>query len=263
MSKRLRRSMIGTMVPRRFSTPCTCGGACGMRVTWVQPRISWTLRMSRPYSSPARRKVRYWPAPATCGAGEAGDSSREAVLITAPCQRLCCEMLTLMQPFDFGRVYFFPGELYQAWDIENQRHCAVTQNRGAGKAVDTAEIGFDALDDDLLLAEQLIYEQPGLHALALHDDQQAFKQVPGAGLGIEYLIEAQYRQVILAQANDLRLAGHDADHVFAYLDGLDDGNKRNDVVLVADAHGLAVEDRERERQADGDGRAPPFLRGDL
>ncbi|MNJ80945.1 hypothetical protein D3C77_795180 [compost metagenome] len=34
------RSMIGITVPRRFITPMTSGGECGMGVEGAQPRIS-------------------------------------------------------------------------------------------------------------------------------------------------------------------------------------------------------------------------------
>ena len=55
--KRMRRSTIGTIEPRRLSTPSTCACACGMRVTGDQPRISCTRRMSTPYvSSPERER---------------------------------------------------------------------------------------------------------------------------------------------------------------------------------------------------------------
>ena len=48
IAKRTRRSTMGTMAPRRLSTPSTAAGDCGMRVTGVQPRISLTRRMSTP-----------------------------------------------------------------------------------------------------------------------------------------------------------------------------------------------------------------------
>src|SRR6266446_3114628 len=53
---------MGTMAPRRFITPWTYCGVFGRAVTVSQPLISWTLRMSTPYSAAARRKVRYWRA---------------------------------------------------------------------------------------------------------------------------------------------------------------------------------------------------------
>src|ERR1043166_2114892 len=53
---------MGTMAPRRLITPWTYSGVFGRAVTVSQPLISWTLRMSTPYSASARKKVRYWRA---------------------------------------------------------------------------------------------------------------------------------------------------------------------------------------------------------
>ena len=47
-------------MPRRLITPRTCGGMFGNGVNWVRPMISCTLRISRPYRSSPRLKVRYW-----------------------------------------------------------------------------------------------------------------------------------------------------------------------------------------------------------
>jgi hypothetical protein len=47
-AKRTRRSMMGTMAPRKFNTPSTEAEDCGSRVTGDQPRISFTRRMSTP-----------------------------------------------------------------------------------------------------------------------------------------------------------------------------------------------------------------------
>src|SRR5690606_39725004 len=55
----MRRSMIGTMTPRRLMTPLMKLGVFAIRVGFSYPRISCTLRMSMPYSSAPRRKVRY------------------------------------------------------------------------------------------------------------------------------------------------------------------------------------------------------------
>src|SRR5262245_39910822 len=60
---------MGMMAPRRFITPWTYSGVFGRAVTVSQPLISWTLRMSTPYSASARTKVRYWRvSPVTVGA---------------------------------------------------------------------------------------------------------------------------------------------------------------------------------------------------
>ncbi len=46
--KRNRKSMIGTIVPRRFSTPLMYRGELGSGVTRVQPRISCTCWIGIP-----------------------------------------------------------------------------------------------------------------------------------------------------------------------------------------------------------------------
>ncbi|MNL72798.1 hypothetical protein D3C87_1981660 [compost metagenome] len=57
MPKRRRRSMTGTILPRRFTTPSTKEGARGTRVMEDIRTISWTAEMSTAYSSSARRKL--------------------------------------------------------------------------------------------------------------------------------------------------------------------------------------------------------------
>src|ERR1019366_1447009 len=57
-----RRSTIGITLPRRLMTPRTNEGVRGTRVMGITPMISWTFRISSPYSSRARKKVRYLPA---------------------------------------------------------------------------------------------------------------------------------------------------------------------------------------------------------
>src|SRR6266850_2536219 len=57
--RRWRRSIIGTMVPRRFITPRIYSGVFGRGVTVSQPLISRTLRILTPYSASSKRNVRY------------------------------------------------------------------------------------------------------------------------------------------------------------------------------------------------------------
>src|SRR5271154_6717916 len=53
----------------------------------------------------------------------------------------------------------------QARDIDDQRHGAVAQNGGAGDSRHRFEIRFEALDDDLLLREQIVHEDSGAFAV--------------------------------------------------------------------------------------------------
>src|SRR5690349_12894848 len=48
----------------------------------------------------------------------------------------------------------------QAGNIENQRDGTVAQNGGAGHSVHAPEIRFERFDDDLLLAEEIVDEEP-------------------------------------------------------------------------------------------------------
>jgi hypothetical protein len=56
-----RRSMMGTMTPRRLTTPLTNEGELAMRMGCSYDRISCTCRTSMPYSSVPRQKVRNSP----------------------------------------------------------------------------------------------------------------------------------------------------------------------------------------------------------
>ncbi|OPZ20105.1 MAG: hypothetical protein BWZ10_00753 [candidate division BRC1 bacterium ADurb.BinA364] len=56
-----RRSTTGMTLPRRLITPRMKAGVRGTRVTFIMPMISWTLRISSPYSSSASLKVKCLP----------------------------------------------------------------------------------------------------------------------------------------------------------------------------------------------------------
>ena len=53
--------MIVITLPRRLITPRMYGGVRGTRVIGIMLMISCTRRISTPYSSPARKNVRYLP----------------------------------------------------------------------------------------------------------------------------------------------------------------------------------------------------------
>ena len=61
----------------------------------------------------------------------------------------------------------------QSGDIEDQRHGAVPEDGCAADAVNLAEVAFQALDHDLLLAEHLVHEQADATGVRLHHHQQA------------------------------------------------------------------------------------------
>ena len=55
-----------------------------------------------------------------------------------------------------GRNVLTAGDIGQLLDIENERDTAVAENGGAGDAGHGAVTLLDALDDDLLVSEQLV-----------------------------------------------------------------------------------------------------------
>src|SRR5277367_5449116 len=151
----------------------------------------------------------------------------------------------------------------QARDIDDQSHGAVAQN---GCTCDTRhrfEIRFEALDDDLLLREQIVHEDAGALAVGLDDHQQAVFGASAVGLDAELIAKLDHGQVLFPQPKHLGAPHQLVDPLPRHLDGLDDGQQRDDINLLADPHQLSVEDGEGERQANADGAAEAFLGGDL
>ncbi len=97
-------------------------------------------------------------------------------------------------------------------------------------------VGFQRLDHDLLLAEQVIHEQSDAAAVALGDHDQALVQRTGARLDTEQLMEADDGEVVAAEREDFIVSGQAADARLLESHRLDDGDERNDVGLAADRH---------------------------
>ena len=68
--------------------------------------------------------------------------------------------------------------------LEDQRDSAIAHDGGAGEAVDAAEIGLQALDDHLVLADELVYEQRDAPTFGLQQDEDAlFRGMDGGDDG--------------------------------------------------------------------------------
>src|ERR1700686_3243547 len=154
------------------------------------------------------------------------------------------------------------GRANEARDIDDQSHLSVAQDGRAGDSRYGLEIGFQALDDDLLLREQIIDENAHAPAVRFDDDQETLLGAPAIGLHAELVTELEDRQIFIAQTKDLGASRHSVDQLFRDLNRLDDGQQRNDVDLFTDPHQLSVEDGERERQPDANRAAVAFLGGD-
>ena len=144
----------------------------------------------------------------------------------------------------------------QGGDVEDQRDVAAAQD---GRAADQAQVGEHAperLDDGLELSHQLVDDDAGALAAELND-HQAFPR-GGRRLDLEQVAQADEGQGFTAQVEIIPLGAQGP--VF---DAFDDGVERDDVGVVVDADQEAVDDRQRQRQPDGEGRSPAFVRNHL
>src|SRR4051812_6803523 len=141
-----------------------------------------TCRMVTPYSSPPRTKVR------NCSAPDDGSLVATWFMLVRPCS---CS-----------------GPADDAGQIQNERHRSVTEDRRAGHTIDVAVVRFEALDHDLLLAEEVVDEEADAAPVALDDHDEALVQVMRTRLHAEDLVQANHRHVIAAEAEHLALASH-------------------------------------------------------
>src|ERR1700754_2728641 len=92
-----------------------------------------TCRMVTPYSSPPSTNVR------NCSAPDDGSVVATWFMLVRPYSCSC--------PTDDSR------------QTQNQPHASITEDGGAGHSVDVSVVGFEALDDALLLAEEVVDEE--------------------------------------------------------------------------------------------------------
>src|SRR6218665_1883363 len=150
-------STMGTMVPRRLTTPLMKSGALAIRVGGSEPRISCTFRMSMPYSSCSRRKVRYSRAPAGAASAVLAITVMGLLLgnhgVSSRMKRACAGA-----PGWAGDGISMPRPAPQAPRVQNQGHRTVAENGGARHIRNLAVVRLQILHDHLVLAEQFIDE---------------------------------------------------------------------------------------------------------
>src|SRR6266851_8794723 len=84
------------------------------------------------------------------------------------------------------------GQGNESGNVEDEADAAVAQDGGAGNAVDLPEMGFQALDHHLLLAEETVDEERAAAPLVLDDDHDSLRRVVGAGGDTEEPTEAKH-----------------------------------------------------------------------
>src|SRR5882672_914855 len=162
-----------------------------------------------------------------------------------------------------GAGALFGSRADEARGVDDQSHRTVAQNGRTGDSRHRFEIGLKALDDDLLLCEKIVHENADALTVRFEHHQQTVLGAPAVGLDAELVAKLDDGQIFIAQSKYFGASHQGVDALARDLDGLDDGQQRNDVDLLADAHQLSVQDGERERQADADGAAEAFLGRDL
>ncbi|CAM3491361.1 hypothetical protein COSO111634_17230 [Corallococcus soli] len=147
------------------------------------------------------------------------------------------------------------GPAHQGGRVQQQAHAPVAQDGGAGDAGDALEELAQRPDDPLALPLELVHRQAH-HAIRVleYDDVLPGRQ---ATAQVEDLTQPQVRQRLAAQRQDAgrlggALVGGDLHALLHAFDG-------DDVDLVAHTHGEALDDGEREGQAQGQGGAPTLL----
>ena len=139
----------------------------------------------------------------------------------------------------------------------------VAHDGGAGNAVHATIVRFQALDHHLVLPHQGIDEQGRLDAIRVDDHHDALREIGRLRLDVEQLVQHDNRQVFTPHLDHPRLVGQGIDVTHPGLEGFDDVGQRQDVSLVADGNRHAVENGQRQGQANGHPGADPEHRVDF
>src|SRR6202522_3459429 len=127
-------------------------------------------------------------------------------------------------------IVFFEAD-DDSWNVQNQRHPPIAEHGRPGQRGDLPEVGLQALDDDLLLREQLVDEQTGTLTIGLDDHQQSVEQLGVLGLDVEQFVQPDDRNEFVAQSIQLTVLPKRAELLALDLNGLDDRDDRNNVDL--------------------------------
>ncbi len=89
-------------------------------------------------------------------------------------------------------------EVNESGNVQDQRDLAVSENGGAGHAFELLEVGFQALDDHLLLFLQAVHEQARMLSFRFHH-QQALFQVFNAATVAKQAVETDDGNVLVTK----------------------------------------------------------------
>src|SRR5690606_40834946 len=173
------------------------------------------------------------------------------------CSGVCvCEVL-------YGCQALVLGGLHEREDVDDEGHAAVTQNGRRRDARNLLVVGFKVLDHHLVLTDEVVDQQGEAHVLHLQDDGNRAGHVGFSPLHVENFVQRDHGQVIAAHLHDVFRFGNGPDLIGRRLHGFGDVAERQNEGFFTDTHRHAVENGERERQHDADGRAFARLGEDL
>ena len=144
--------------------------------------------------------------------------------------------------------------------VEDEGDRAVAENGGAGEARHVGVQLGQRLDHRLVAADDLVDDQADAR-VGRRDDDDLLMRVGLAGF-VEQFAQAQERHQLAAnveEAAPLRAGGVGLGKFDAFLDR----GQRNGVARVGDADQQAFDDRQRQRQAQGDLRPLAGLGGEV
>src|SRR2546422_991423 len=148
------------------------------------------------------------------------------------------------------------GEGNESGDVEDEADAAVTQDGGAGDALDLPEVRFQALDHHLLLAEETVDEERSAAPLVLDDDHESLRGILGVGVDTEEPTEAKHGKGLPTDHYDLERSLDGMDAARRGLDRFGDADEGQDIDLVPHPQDLAVEQGQGQGQLDEEARAP-------
>src|SRR5579875_45022 len=243
------RSMIGSTVPRKLTTPRTKLGDFGKAVAFVQPRISRTDMMSTQNSwAPIRKAM----------------SSRARVkslvlLELAPMMSVMSLACCCKNPFVSSRSFLRTSD--DRIDIEDQGNPAVAKDGRCGDALNMPVIGFKALDDDLTLTQNRInQESASCMSFGLNEKNNAFGWISMDSAVTKGTSDIDEGDELITDRDHFCIAAKAMNRGTLRLQSLDDGGQRNDQGLTRDGHDHPIEHSKGQRQAHGEGRALPRAR---
>src|SRR5579884_2068835 len=141
---------------------------------------------------------------------------------------------------------FVAATIVEPLEIENQADPAIAQNRASGKSPDMLKLLTEALDHDLLFADQLVDEKAEALPAIVGHDKQSICGVGRPRRDVEFLMQPNDGQQVLAHQRHLRPALNRRERVRRGTQHLAHRVDRNDIPFLADSGDETVNNRKRQ-----------------